>query len=160
MEFFRRARYRNYWFLIPLFAIVLAYEFTYVFVVIRQEWNLTKLVSAPFHVGPSKTGGVIETVSDSMAKAGLQKGDRVLDVDGHRIVGERDLFEEAAKHHPNDRVLMTVEPKAGGAARAFVVKLDARSDHVDALDWVLTAVLLSMALAQRLDGHLRRGDAA
>ena len=152
MEFLWASRYRNYWFLIPLFVIALAYEITYAYVVVRQEWRLTQLVAAPFDVEPSKDGGAIVSVSDSLAKEGLHKGDHVLDVDGHRIVGERDFYEEAAKHKPNDRVLLTVEPKGGGASRTLVVKLGARSEHVDALDWVLTAVLLSMALLCVLTG--------
>ena len=153
MEFLRTPRYRNYWFLIPLFVIALAYEAIYAYVVIRQEWHLTQLVAAPFEVGPGKEGGVIGSVSDSAVKAGLHKDDRLLDVDGHRIVGERDFFEEAARHKPNDRVLLTVEPKGGGAQGSVVVKFDARSKHVDAFEWVLTAVLLAMALLW-IDRHL------
>ncbi len=144
------SRSRNYLFLIPLFALVLAYEAAYSLAIINDRLHQTTLVNAPFQVTPGT--GAVTLATDTAKKAGLKDGERVLQIDGHSISGARDLAKSILSHHPHDIAVLTVAA-TDGQVRTIVLPLEPRSkDPVPWAAWVFVAVLFAVLLFCTLAG--------
>ena len=57
-------------------------------------------------IGPSLRGSPLYL-------AGLDRGDRIVEVDGKNVKTRRDVDDVAASHKPGDRSILTVETRAG-----------------------------------------------
>lgn len=137
-----RRAHRNYLFLVPLFAIALLYQVTYTVEVIRITAQGERVAALPF----TTAGDRVDAANESAAKAGLQKGDRILTVNGVAARGDRDLHEAIRALHPGDLITLTVVSRGQGAARTVAVPLASHeTKNAGAEDWAL-AIILSLAM--------------
>jgi sigma-B regulation protein RsbU (phosphoserine phosphatase) len=136
-------RYRNYLFLIPLFAIALFYQLTYTAVAIHVTAHPMSTPSRPFGTNEQTVAGV----DRDMEHAGLHNGDKIMMIDGRPFMGDRVLMEETMKMSPHQMLHVMVMPKGGRTARTL--DLHPRfwdTKPADAWRWGMVGVLLAMML--------------
>ncbi len=136
-------RYRNYTFLIPLFAVALFYQIAYTVVALRVTAHATTTPSRPFATREQMVRGVDE----GTAREGLRPGDKVMAVNGRPYTGDRVLMEEISKVGPNQMLELTVMPEGGHAAQT--IRIHPRfwdSKAADGWRWSLISTLLAMML--------------
>jgi phosphoserine phosphatase RsbU/P len=97
-------RYRNYFFLIPLFALALFYQIGYTIVLLNLELHGYRIVDSPFNVA---AGSVRETEPNA-DEAGLRRGDQILAIDDRPLESDRGLNAALRKHHPGEALVVTV----------------------------------------------------
>lgn len=131
-------RFRNYIFLIPLFALVLLYQITYTIEVIRVSAAGTRIATVPF----AYDGTAVQGMSAEAANAGLHIGDRVVTIDGRPLTSERILHEAIRAHKPHELLSLEVVPQGGGVRRAVQVPLPAKDGRPMSLqDWAATLAI-------------------
>jgi phosphoserine phosphatase RsbU/P len=133
--------YRNYTFLLPLFAVALFYQITYTAVAIRVTAHATTTASRPFASAEQTVVGV----DPQVARAGLHAGDRVVTVGGRPFTGDHVLMEEMWKVGPGQKLRLTIVPRGTNAIR--MVEIPPRfwdGKPADGWRWALTATLLAM----------------
>ncbi len=136
-------RYRNYVFLIPLFAVALFHQIAYSVVDFHLATHDTEISESPFSTGD----GTIRAVNEQAAKAGLHPGDRILTIDGRDLKNERVLYHEIRRHKPNESLVLTVIPKGKSTPETIRVPVPANSiTPITASDLVVSSVLIAMEL--------------
>ncbi len=143
MEKFQWHRYRNYIFLIPLFAAALFYQITYSIVVFDLQIHGMQIAESSFSAGD----GIIRAVGQRAAQSGLKIGDRILAVDGRALKNERVLYQEIRKHKPNESLVLAVISKGESSRHTLRVPLLANSGEPStAGDFAVAVVLTGMML--------------
>ena len=136
-------RYRNYLFLVPLFAVALFYQITYSVVALRTATHATEIPENPF----STNNGTVTEVTKEAAKAGLHVGDRVLTIDGRVLKGDRDLCHAVRQHKPGDSVILTILGKERSSVETLRVPESARQkEPITFGDLTVTGLLVAMML--------------
>jgi len=142
-------RYRNYWWLLPLFAVVLFYQITYTVVTLQVAANPSKRVNVPFEL----TNGQIYAVDSASTKAGLHKGDEIVSIDGRPIKNDRDLYEAFISHQQNTPAKIEVKPGGSGAKRIISLPLKNGATHPASLkDWIFDSIFTATSLLCVLAG--------
>jgi len=150
MRSFWASRRRNYWFLAPLFVLVLAYEITYSGAIVNEGLHETTLVEPPFQIANGTRA--VKLANDSAKLAGLKDGGGILQIDGRTITGARDFGEMLVQHHPHSNATLTVAG-ADGQVRSILLHLEPRSkDTVNWGAWAFVAVLFAVVLFCTLAG--------
>ncbi|MCU1295385.1 MAG: serine phosphatase [Bryobacterales bacterium] len=133
--------YRNYIFLLPLFAIALVYQITYTAVAIRVTAHATTTPSRPFASAEQMVTGV----DRQTARAGLHAGDRAITINGRRFTGDHVLMEEIWKVGPTQKLRLTIVPRGTNTIRTVEIPPRFWDDATaDGWRWALTATLLAM----------------
>ena len=144
MNTFLHSRYRNYIFLIPLFAVVIFYELAYVGVGVSIFLHGRQMPGQPFQVSPE---GTVSNLDDSAKKAGLHNGDHVISVGGQTIVSSRQYAGMLRSHRPGDAIPVMVMPKNGSAPHVDMVPVPALVTKALTLgNTLLSALIISMSL--------------
>lgn len=135
--------HRNYLFLIPLFAACLFYQISYTIVVVWKEARPAHIVNSPFH----SDDGTVSSETPEAEKAGLHRGDRVLQVDAQSLRGERDLQVALRRHQPNQMLSVTVLSKGQTAPRKLELPLTPSGPPTNDLqDWIITCTITAVLL--------------
>ena len=133
-------RYRNYVWLIPLFAITLLYQVTYTVVAIQVVVDPARRINVPFTL----QNGAVAEVSNVSGKAGLRKGDRILALDGRPIHGDREFYSQWNARAYSARIL-EVESR-NGAARSVHLPPAERPGSPTLKDSIIAAIFLGISL--------------
>lgn len=142
-------RYKNYIFLLPIFAAALFYQITYCVVAINVAAHGMNIPENPF----TTNGRNVRGVDSDAANAGLGRGDRILTIDGRDFAGENVMFEQIRSHKPHQMLVLNVVPKGKQAVTTLRVPIRANSDSPpDAGDWALGTVLVGTMLFCALVG--------
>jgi sigma-B regulation protein RsbU (phosphoserine phosphatase) len=143
MEDYHWRRYKNYVFLIQLFAAALFYQITYTVIAFNLAIHGTAVAESSFSTGDRTVRAVDATAS----KSGLKVSDRILSVDGRDLKNERVLYEEVRKHKPNESLVLSVIAKGETHRRTLRVPLKANSGGpATAGDLAVTGVMAAMML--------------
>ncbi|MBV9225543.1 MAG: PDZ domain-containing protein, partial [Acidobacteriaceae bacterium] len=135
--------YKNYIFLIPLFAAALLYQITYSVVAFHQAVRGTTISDFPFDTD----NGTVSSVSKDAEKAGLHYGDQILAVDGKELKNSRILVQQIRQHKPKELLTLTVIPKGQSSTRTLRVPVRAASSKPATVgDLIFAGVLDAMAL--------------
>ncbi len=134
-------RYRNYFWLVPLFVIALLYQITYTVVTCQLALDPSRRVEVPF----AMLNGVVAAVDSTSSKAGLAKGDRIIAVDGHEIRGDRDFY-AAWKAHRRDSPILLQVAGTHGAVRTIGIPRTAKTERPSLKDSAITAIFLAISL--------------
>ncbi len=138
-----RGKYRNYWWLIPVFAAALLYQITYTIATIELQVNPSRRVNVPFLSFNAR----IESMDSSAKQAGLRVGDLLLDIDGQNIKGDRDLFRALAHHTPGTALTLLVASNDGSALRTVQIPPAPVQAHNHVWsDWVLGAIFVAVSM--------------
>ncbi len=136
-------RYRNYVFLIPLFAAALLYQITYSVVAWNRAVHGTAISDFPFDTDD----GTVSSVYKDAEKAGLHPGDQILTIDGRELTNSQILVQQIRQHKPKDLLTLTVIPKGQSSVRTLRVPLRAASNKPATVgDLIFAGVLIAMAL--------------
>lgn len=141
-------RYRNYVWLLPLFAAALFYQITYTVVTIRLEANPGKRLEMPF----AMLNGRILSVDSSASKAGLRKGDRILEVEGRAIRGRRDFYLAWKTHSPGTPIALEVTAGSNGPARTVQLPTKTSGEQPSLKDWIIDSIFVAISLLCILTG--------
>ncbi|HEX4808953.1 MAG TPA: SpoIIE family protein phosphatase [Bryobacteraceae bacterium] len=137
-------RFRNYIFLIPLFAAVIFYELAYVGVGISIFQHGKQMPGEPFSVSAECTVG---DVDDSAKKAGIHDGDHIISIGGQTITSGTRFDDMLHSHRPGDKLPVMVMPKNGSAPRMEMVPVPPLATQALTLGaTLLSAVIILMSL--------------
>ena len=136
-------RYRNYTFLIPLFAAALLYQITYSVTAFNEVLHGATISDFPFDTD----NGTVDSLSKDAEKAGLRPGDQILTVDGRELKNSKILVQQIRQHKPKELLTLTVIPKGQSGTKTLRVPVRAAgAKSAMAWDLVFTGVLIAMAL--------------
>jgi sigma-B regulation protein RsbU (phosphoserine phosphatase) len=144
MNKFLQPRYRNYFFLIPLFAVVIFYEVAYIYTGIDLLSHGRQMAREPFGVSAE---GMVSDAEDTAKKAGLHVGDRIISVGGRTITSGRNLANMVRVHRPGDTIPVMVMPKNGSTPRMDMVPVPALvTKAITVANALLSALIVLMSL--------------
>ncbi len=136
-------RYGNYAFLLPLFAMVLFYQITYSVVTISVALHRTEAPTRPFATDNRNVTGV----DDSIRRAGLQVGDKILSINGQAFTGDRVLFEQIRNAKRGAVLTLSIIPNGESASRTVRVPVHFQSDNPGTFwSWLIPGVLLALMM--------------
>ncbi len=122
--------------------MALFYQITYTFETVRTDLDRSKNLDIPFTgVEP------VTAVSDRAAKAGLHVGDKVLSIDGQRLIGERDFLRSLHTVSAGTPLKVEAVPKGQTSARRIEIPADkSRKPQAEFWDWVINGLLAMIML--------------
>jgi phosphoserine phosphatase RsbU/P len=137
-------RYRNYLFLVPLFAVVIFYESAYTYTGIQIFRHGRQMAGEPFAVSPE---GMVSDAGDEAKQAGLRVGDHVVSIGGQTITSGNKFAGMVRAHHPGDKIAVMVMPKNGSTPRMEMVPVPAMTTKAITLgSALLSTVVVLMSL--------------